>query len=163
MGTNNYNELLKFKKATEKLEKLKQFYTSKELANKVADEAIKQIRKRTRLGYGVSNGRRTRLKPLSEDYKKTRRKMKGLSRDARPNKSNLTLTGDMLDNMEHKLKKKITSMIITLGADNALNRDKMEWVSEDRPFMGLTKAELRLLNDLIFEEVKKAMKALKLV
>lgn len=64
-------------------------------------EAVKLIVKRTRLGYGVAKngGRRFRLAPLSPAYVNQRRKSR-LSKFARPKKSNLSRTGEMLSSVD---------------------------------------------------------------
>jgi hypothetical protein len=60
------------------------------------------IRKRTRLGYGVDRqfGVKQKLKPLSPRYVSARKKFKDLSNATTPKKSNLTLTGQMLDSVK---------------------------------------------------------------
>ena len=71
---------------------------------KIADEAADRIRVRTRLGFGVKNGvrggKRVKLKRLtSEQYKKFRKRFRGLSGQTTPKRSNLTLTGELLDSI----------------------------------------------------------------
>lgn len=60
------------------------------------------IVKRTRLGYGVNKnfGTKQRLKPLSTKYKDYRARFPNLSASTSPGKSNLTLTGQMLESMQ---------------------------------------------------------------
>lgn len=70
-------------------------------------EAVKIIVRRTRLGYGVNQelGSRSRLKILSEKYIEQRRRYRKtgyLSKTTQPAKSNLTLTGQMLDSVTFK-------------------------------------------------------------
>ena len=59
------------------------------------------IVKRTRLGYGVEKdlGSKKRLAKLSPNYVKRRKMFEGLSENTRPSRSNLTLTGQMLDSI----------------------------------------------------------------
>jgi len=61
------------------------------------------IVKRTRLGYGVNNefAAKSKLKPLSPRYKTFRKTFQFLDRSSTtPNKSNLTLTGQMLASVD---------------------------------------------------------------
>ena len=64
--------------------------------------AVNLIVKRTRLGYGVrkNGGKRFRLAPLDSKYVDARKRQGGLSKFARPKKSNLTRTGQMLESVE---------------------------------------------------------------
>lgn len=59
------------------------------------------IVKRTRLGYGVEKdlGSKKRLAKLSPNYIKRRKMFAGLSENTRPSRSNLTLTGQMLNSI----------------------------------------------------------------
>lgn len=59
------------------------------------------IRKRTRLGYGVDRqfGSKSKLKALSPRYVKFRKQYNLLAQSTTPKKSNLTLTGQMLDSV----------------------------------------------------------------
>lgn len=68
----------------------------------VAEHAVDLIVKRTRLGYGVDRqfGSKQALKRLSDPYKEFRKRFSGLSDATSPGKSNLTLTGQMLDSVK---------------------------------------------------------------
>lgn len=68
----------------------------------VARFAIDLIVKRTRLGYGVDKnfGIKSRLKSLSQRYKEFRKKYPKLASSTSPGKSNLTLTGQMLNSVK---------------------------------------------------------------
>lgn len=68
----------------------------------IADIAANLIRVRTRLGYGVrSEGQeRSKLKPLSSKYIDFRKKYKNLSGFTTAKRSNLTLTGQLLDSLK---------------------------------------------------------------
>lgn len=114
------------------------------------------IKKRTRLGYGVSSheGDKERLKPLSDAYKKVR-KSHPKSSDTTPAKSNLTRTGEMLDSLDYQVSQ--GSVKITFKTQN--NVDKAGYVTQGgRPFMNLSKPEINQLkaklNDLIYERIK---------
>ena len=82
---------------------------NKVLADSVKPQAIKAtaqfardiVVKRTRLGYGVTTkgGSKELFKKLSPNYVKQRKMFAGLHALTRPNKSNLTRTGQMLDSI----------------------------------------------------------------
>lgn len=67
------------------------------------DEIPRIIRTRTRLGKGVdTGGELKRLDPLSPDYKKARSRAFNLADETTPNRSNLTATGLMLEDIQGK-------------------------------------------------------------
>lgn len=86
------------KKFFDKLKKQKTDASSRNVYKTLAEELIKIIVKRTRLGYGVKTnlGQRSKLKALSPRYIKARRDYLDIDSSTRPAKSNLTLTGQML-------------------------------------------------------------------
>lgn len=65
----------KFRDAAKTIEGLVDTYTSStRLMNRLGEDIVKQIKTRTRLGYGVTkSGKRVRLEPLSDSYKKQRK------------------------------------------------------------------------------------------
>lgn len=99
MASKAVNQLNKFFK---KIDSVILDAKKKPLMEALAKEAITLVVKRTRLGYGVSRnlGTRSSLKRLSETYVKYRRSFRDLSATTRAGKSNLTLTGDMLNSMK---------------------------------------------------------------
>ena len=143
------------------------------------------IQRRIRLGYGVSRdgAGKVKLKSLSESYKLQRRnkltfwtrpdgtvvpvldtksnraylsanKIK-LASSTSPAKSNLTRTGDMIKSMRVRSSKgKFTIYFST--ADNV---KKAEYVSKDRPFMFVTRQELRRLRKLVTVKAGKVLRA----
>jgi hypothetical protein len=119
----------------------------------VGKEAVKLIRKRTRLGFGVrtQGGNKKRLDKLSEGYKKTRKRVKP-SGPTTPAKSNLTYTGDMLDDLRAKEK---NANKVEIGFSSGESEDKAGWVSKDRPFNNLSKAETKQLQQMLVKTVKK--------
>jgi len=124
--------------------------------SEVGDKAVDLIKKRTRLGYGVSDhGKpKKKLKKLSPAYIAARKKNKpkGLTS---PSKSNLTNSGDMLDNLESK---DLKNNKIEIGFNNSKDEKKAKWVSDDRPFNNLSKSELKQLKQLIDKSIKEAIK-----
>lgn len=88
-------------KFTSKIQRLLKEAKSSKVIQPVAEEMIKIIVKRTRLGYGVGKelGSRERLKRLSPRYVIARSRSRKLSATTSPNKSNLTFTGQMLESV----------------------------------------------------------------
>jgi len=125
------------------------------LLREIAKYIETQIKKRTRLGKGVpSQGAAAEpLKKLSNEYKLQRRELKKqglLSGDTTPAKTNLTKTGSMLDNIIAEVRN--SSIVVDIkGTDKfrMSNRKKAELVSKERPFMNLSKAELREVDRII--------------
>lgn len=113
--------------------------------NETAMFMINQIRTRTRAGFGVakSGGAVSRLKGLSGDYRRHRRSLRRrgqLSRLTTPNKSNLTLTGQMLDSIGFDINN--LSKIVYLNFTNNFATRKSEYVSADRPFFNLSRGDI---------------------
>lgn len=135
------------------------------LLKKIALDLADQVKKRTRSGKGsTETGNETNLKPLAPSYVKARSKMK-LSPDTSPATSNLTQTGDMLNDITANVTASNDKINITIGFNSAKERKKAGYVSEDRPFMSLTKAEEQQLVDatekIAYEEALKAIKGIK--
>lgn len=124
--------------------------------------AVSLIVKRTRLGYGVAKngGKRFKLAALSDGYVKQRRKG-GLSKFARPKKSNLTRTGQMLESVKVL---KVSKGTITVGpqgvrSDGISNDDLAIWNAKrkgrsfiyisDNEFNQLRRAYRKMFGDLL--------------
>jgi hypothetical protein len=140
------------------------------------NKAAQLVKDRTRLGFGVSEegAPREALEPLSDSYKKQRageiafaktkegklyafkpKSPPKLSSFTSVGKSNLTNTGQMLDNI--KLKSVSTgraTLHITGKRDGSkLTNDEVAgFVSEKRPFFHLSKTELKQIA-LLFQSV----------
>ena len=105
------------------------------------------IRKRTRAGYGCDEdeGSRKKLAELAESTVKIRRSFSDLSTETRPEKSNLTMTGRMLNDLGFQAtNKKVTILFLTqrsaMVSSYAHNGTSKR---PARPFMFVTKTELR--------------------
>lgn len=74
---------------------------SRQQMQALGEEAVNLVVKRTRLGYGVPNqfGEKSKLRGLSGQYIKFRTQFKNLSSTTTSGRSNLTLTGQMLDSV----------------------------------------------------------------
>lgn len=119
----------------------------------LGEKAIELIVRRTRLGYGVENAgdERQPLMPLSERYKRYRQlafagRVSGVtvSDMTSAGRSNLTLTGQMLDSMAVT---KVSSKSATIGpigyrTDGKANQQIANYVTKaGRPFNNLTRLE----------------------
>jgi hypothetical protein len=132
---------------------------STENTQAIANDLADQIRVRTRLGNGLdkNEGEPTKLKPLSPNYKKARAKNGQLSDQTTPNKSNLTLTGEMLDN--------VTGFAdgrgkITIYLKDQFSRDKAKWVTEGgRPFMFISRVQVQRIKNQIQAQLTKLIKS----
>lgn len=167
MATKNGNTIRKLKKAgIDALIELRQPRNMRIIGR----EAAAIVRKRTLLGFGVAEngGNRKRLKPLSDSYKAQRRgevafiTLQGrvipvkpiepirLSSKTTPGKSNLTLGGELLDS----LKEFVTGLgkveVRPAGSrrDGLTNEEVAEFVSKDRPFLNLSKNEIKQIEEL---------------
>ncbi len=122
----------------------------------VGDEAVELIKNRTRKGFGVEaqGGNKKKLKKLSDKYKKSRKKNKPKGHSATAGKSNLTHSGDMLEDLEAK--KRGNKVRIDLASKESA--DKAEWVSKDRAFNNLSKSELKQLKQSLEKKIKKEAK-----
>lgn len=115
---------------------------------KLGKLAIKIIQQRTRRGFGVkkSGAPRRRLKPLSREYIRRRRRAR-LSRFTSAKKSNLTFSGQLLSLMRATVKKpgSVTINFDKRRRDGRKNSEIAEAVSKERPFNNLSKVEIRAL------------------
>lgn len=122
------------------------------------EEIPRIIRVRTRLGKGVENGQITKLKPLSENYIKARKKT-SLSEFTKPTRSNLTLTGKMLDSI---IGIRLGLRFIFTFKDTESN-DKARWNTPDRNFFELSKSEIngvyRQARKVLLEELRSIFKS----
>lgn len=128
--------------------------TSKENLSKLGEEAAEMVKVRTRLGYGCRDGKKEKLNPLSPGYIKQRKK-KNIPSTTTSTKSNLTLTGEMLDSIIYQVDGK--ELIIKFS--NLDSVKKAEWVTlGDRPFMELTKQEVKRVSDFLSDIVTELAK-----
>jgi len=125
----------------------------KDLEESVEKDALElmadTIRTRTRKGFGVSenNAPKEKLKPLSENYKKQRKRDKKLSSETSPSKSNLTRHNNLL--------KSITSDKEKVFIKGEEQQRIAEYVSVDRPFMNLSRPEVKRIIKFLTEEINK--------
>lgn len=150
------------KKFNTQLMKIRNKLVDKRNLEDLAEKAVKMIRDRTRLGLGLYKEGSTKpkkLAPLSPKYKKWRKKNRP-SGPTTPAKSNLTYTGDMLDDIDFKItgnKKEGYSIKIGIWEENS--KDKALWNAEmGRHFMGLTYPQVKELKRWISKKMLKMLK-----
>lgn len=164
----------------------------KDIKNDMGKLAVDTIYNRVKSGYGVSDDKssepkKDRLKPLSKNYKQYRNgkaawftnkttkkvfkttkssfvKKPKLGEFGKPNKSNLTLSGDMLNNITYKIKR----FGVRIFIKGKKNKQKAEWASKGdtkrnrppRPFLGLTSAEQKIIKTSIRNKIRSLLKKL---
>lgn len=148
-----------------KLEKLvEQEIPSRVILQKIGQQVAERVAKRTRLGYGVTHngGIRMRLKEMrqhSEAYRQFRFEHPDkLSPLTAPGRHNLTLTGDMLENLT-TLKVDVVSKRVDIGFVDEFSRIKAR-VNSQRgwKFLHLTDVEIKALSNFYKREVAKLVR-----
>jgi len=121
----------------------------------VADLAIDLIYKRVKAGYGVTDQKakapqKDKLTPLSEGYKKYRKKNKPTGEGASPNKSNLTYSGQLLKSLKADTSNAKVKINAKGQHKSGISNAKLaEYVQELRPFLALTdKEQKQVMNKL---------------
>lgn len=143
-------------KLLKRLESIKLDLYKKNNMLELGKEAARLIKKRTRLGWGVSDheAKKGKLKVLSASYKKAR----GKKRPKGPtsaSKSNLTNTGEMLDSLKASVKK---DGQVEIGFSNSDSEKKAGWVSKDRPFNYISSSEFKQLRKFLQEKLQLIIK-----
>lgn len=143
------------------------------VAKKLGEGLASQIKKRTRLGYGVNKfGARIKLDALSDDYVDKRVEYKeNLSDATTAKRSNLTATGQLLDAIKGggERAKPIVSISgkrsreLTGSKSRKSNAQVSNFVAMNgRPFFGLTtserKAFVREVKTILLAGVKKRLR-----
>lgn len=146
-----------------KLKDLQKIIKSRRFLDPLIREARSIIYNRVKSGYGVDSlapgASRDRLASLSRPYIETRKRRR-LGPFGRPGKSNLTLTGQMLESMFAEVEKGVLRVVIppTSRYDTKLNNAQVaEIVQEVRPFMQFTDGELRILERLFLQNLRKEL------
>ena len=124
--------------------------------NKLGEMIVKIVKKRTKRGYGVSapEGDQKKLKRLSKRYIKWRRKIPNLHMSTSPSKSNLTLTGKMLDSLGFKRLK--TGVKITLSPKQYKKMTEQE--NQGRMFATLSRREINKIKKELGKELHITLK-----
>lgn len=120
----------------------------------VGKDVVETIQRRTRVGKGVSNGELKPLNPLSESYKIQRQKLK-LDATAKPNRSNLTQTGQMLRDIVYSL----TGTTFSFFFKSELSSNKAVWnADKGRVFFELSKSELNGLSRKVSAKIREILR-----
>jgi hypothetical protein len=121
----------------------------KQLARAYCEEAALLIYQRVKAGSGVESpgGQAKPLKPLSPSYIARRQNFPHLHSTTSPARSNLTLTGQMLDGLtvvESAGRVKLT--VLGTRHDGKTNKAVATWVSiQGRPWLNLSQREQTVL------------------
>lgn len=141
-----------FKEVLDKLKQTVKATATDEQMQLLGEKAAEMIRVRTRLGYGVDRpgGKRRRLDALSDDYIEFREEhARYLSGLTEPDRSNLTLTGQMLDSVtvtESKLGRALIEPTGTRKGSSTTNQQVATGVTKGgRPFISLSDMEIKKL------------------
>lgn len=149
---------LNLKQLQQKLDSLIKDTINKELTDKIGRKVVNTVKARTQDGFGVrqTGGKKEKLKPLREPTKKIRRNLKKrgrLSGKTTPETSNLTRSGKMLNNIGYNASEKEVTI-----APKGSERQKVQDVSKDRPFMNLSKSEIKEVTKIVTESITKGIK-----
>lgn len=169
-------------------QRLKQFekeLNTSAIRNRISRQIIRIIFERTKRGQGVTNDsgpsdtiRNKRLKRLSPAYVSFRRgtvrfttkagervqfrvRKPSLGKFGSAGRSNLTLTGQMLDSIQSRVSRNAIRVFIpnTPRSDSELsNAEIAKEVSKDRPFFAISKSEARILAQVYDDYVKGLVK-----
>lgn len=180
-------DMSKFKKS---LQAVIEEFEKPQTMREMGEYAVERIVLRTRLGKGVSEkgDSASPLKPLSESYRQQRKGKLAfyttkdgkkvpyipkippiLDATTSPTKSNLTFTGQLLNSIKVISVKAGKVLIAPTGKrsdrrskiSGATNREVAGYVSEERPFLNLSKSELLALNRFVREKIEALIKKLK--
>lgn len=123
----------------------------------IAKDTAKSVQTRSRLGKSVvkDGANVSRLEQLKPTYKKQRKGLKKggkLSNKTTPNKSNLTKSGSMLNN----IKSRTTTNGFEIYINGEKNQEKAKYVQKNRPFMFLAKFEIKLIIESIIDRIRRS-------
>lgn len=137
----------------------------KETMRVVGEQIADIVKKRVKSGYGVNSDTadkpsQRKLAPLSESYKKARKRLGVTGSFASPVISNLTNTGQLLDSFSVKAKQGEVTVSIpnTQRKDGLTNREVADYVREKRPFFALTSPEVKIVEQIIRDKIRTSFK-----
>lgn len=133
----------------------------------VAEFTKDRVQQQTRLGKSLPND--ARLKPLSADYRKARRSKKNVDREFfGPDRSNLTLTGQMLRSLKSRIVRQPGSIkepsaieVFPDGDrdDGLSNQEVAGFVRENgRPFLGLNEKAVQQLRNIVLKNLRRVLR-----
>ena len=142
---------------------------SKDNINGLGEEIVRFLKGRVRTGFGVNKhkGKKVRLKPLADSTIASRRRKKragNFSGLTSPTKSNLTESGDMLDDLSHAIQSPGTSKAqLTIDFESEEEANKARWHHEgagnlpERKFMYLSNKEVKRVSVQLQEYIDEAI------
>ena len=139
---------------------------NKNVMTQIGTILAEDIRRRTRLGFGVKKAKqeRIKLKKLSNNYIKFRRDNKSkLLNVTTPSRSNLTFTGQLLNSLKAQSDKPGKVTLRFIGVHKNLDGSTMKngllanYVSKNRPFLGPTNREIQRLRTNIKNKILKSL------
>lgn len=160
-----FKSLAEFEKAFKK-NSIKLKTMLRDTLPEIGSKMKEMVLERTRKGYGIpKNGQRiSKLKKLERSYVDFRKKYKHLSSETTPAKSNLTLTGSMLDNLNVRTNyQKWTATLKPAGRDRygISNKKKAGYAHDSgRPFLYLSPKEEKELVKIYEKDLNKIIKKL---
>lgn len=146
------------KKLQKKLDDINKALKDEKSQFLMGDFIVRMIVQRTRDDYRGVKGtgkNTTKLKDVSDAWASRRKKIKGKSKKAATGKkSNLTLTGDMLNDLS--VLSTGTTKGVIIGYPDPLQDDKAEGNEKrGRPFMYLSKGEITKASDFLKKQILK--------
>jgi hypothetical protein len=145
--------------------------TDQGLHDAIGQEAVKKIKLRTKLGQGVREfgGNPFKFEPLMSAKNnmtgkpstvEARKRMTDLSPETSPGKSNLTMTGQMLNSITYTAKDKMVS----IRFDNDFAKKKATWAEDGSPdraprkFFNLSSSEINGMQKIAIDYLKRLIK-----
>ena len=146
----------------DKMAKIRKKLLRTKTLDDIGEKAVDMLVQRTRLGYGIKepgSQKQKKLDKLSPKYK-AYRKLHKPTGNSTPAKSNLTYTGQMLDDVQYKVQgEKRDGRSVEIGIYEDESAKKAGWVTDGgRAFMGLTKAQVKELKIWIGRNLRKLTK-----
>lgn len=143
-----------------------QAISSSSFLKELGEYGADQIRKRTQSGFGArgEGQAKSRLMPLTPEYVRRRRSFPNLSGLTTPNKSNLTLTGEMFERLGYKIKGGGVGAKVIIGFHGShysgLTAQQLANIhhSGKRPFMYFTDKELVRLTQFYRRAFRRALR-----
>ena len=123
----------------------------------IGEFAVRQVKRRTKRGLGVNNKTLEPLKELKSSTVKTRRALKKngkLSSDTTPDKSNLTQSGNMLNDLQWEDK----GRSVEINFKTSKSNEKAENNNDKRQFMDLSKQEEEEVANIVARQIAAALK-----
>lgn len=158
------NAILKTK-VLDEIDKLRKRLQSPEVMEPIGQKMVTLIQGRTRSGLGADG---SPLKPLSPSYIEARKGLKKTKiktgRFFKPEQSNLTVTGQMVDSIKYEVGDGFARAFIddskkrNDGQSNKTIADKV--ASEGREFMGLTEQDNKTINRMVEREANRIVREL---